>query len=149
MIIDEVGIEFVKKREGYKDTAYQDQAGVWTIGYGTTKIDGRRVSPNESCDIIEATKWLGADLLDSERFVTKVVKVKINQNQFNALVSLAYNIGHAGFKNSTLLRKLNSKQPLFEDLFTRWCKVTINGKKIRSDGLYNRRVKEWLLFNKK
>lgn len=140
------GIDFLKEREGYREAAYPDEGGVWTIGYGTTWINGRKVTRHDVCDRQLAEIWLLNDLEATEDFVSDIVKIGLKQNQFNALVSLAYNIGFTAFSTSTLLRTLNKGQLVYGDLFFRWCKITIKGKKVTSNGLLNRRKLEYELF---
>lgn len=70
----------------------------------------------------------------------------LNQNQVDALASFTYNVGKFGFAKSSLLTALNSKLLITEDLFTRWNKVRIDGKLVESNGLTDRRKKEYKLF---
>lgn len=147
MNISSKGLDFLKEREGYKEVAYKDVAGVWTIGYGTTWIDGKRVKSHDVCTRIEAEFWLLNDIKETEEALGKLIKKKINQNQYDALVSLVYNIGIPGFKTSSLLKTLNKRvADVYADLFLRWNKITVNGKKVLSQGLLNRRALEYSLF---
>lgn len=147
MNISPKGLDFIKEREGYKEVAYKDVAGVWTIGYGTTWIDGKRVKSHDICTRIEAEFWLLNDIKETEEALGKLIKNKINQNQYDALVSLVYNIGIPGFKTSSLLKTLNKRvADVYADLFLRWNKITVNGKKVLSQGLLNRRKMEYELF---
>lgn len=146
MTISQAGLEFLKKREGYKETAYKDSAGIWTIGHGTIRIHGRKVRQGDTCTEYEAEMWLLEETQFAEDVINNSVKVKLNQNQFDALVSLVYNIGSGGWKSSTLLRYLNEGRAVYSDLFLRWNKVTINGKKVEIPGLTNRRKLEYQLF---
>lgn len=133
------GIGFIKNWEGLRTRAYQCSARVWTIGYGHTK-------GVKSGDVItkrEARRLLQEDLLVFETTVSRVVQVPLNQNQFDALVSLAFNIGVSGFSNSTLVERLNKGQyQQAADEFLRWCWA---GKK-KLPGLQARRRKERELF---
>lgn len=146
MTISTSGLEFLKKREGYREEAYRDSGGVWTIGHGTTVINGRAVRKGDVCTEYEAELWLLEDSQFAEDVINNSVKVKLTQNQFDALVSLVYNIGAGGWRSSTLLRYLNEKRMVYSDLFLRWNKVTISGKKIEIAGLTNRRKLEYQLF---
>lgn len=130
----------IKEAEGLRLDAYKDGGGVWTIGYGHT---GKEVKAGYAIDMAAAEAYLSLDLQEAEDAVNKYVKVNLTQNQFDALVSLTYNIGATAFKNSTLLKLLNKGQ--YSDAaeeFPRWNKD--NGKVV--DGLSNRRLKERLLF---
>ena len=130
----------IKDHEGLRLTAYQDGGGVWTIGYGHTGSDVRE---GLTIPLSEAERLLTRDLRTAEGYVNGAVKVKLTQNQFDALVSFVYNIGGDAFEKSTLLRLLNAGE--YEgaaNQFLRWNKD--NGKVI--DGLTNRRRKERDLF---
>lgn len=138
------GVEFLKEREGFRDKAYKDTGGVWTIGYGTTKVDGRPVDAGLTCTKQQATEWLKADLSWAQTAVNKLVRVPLKQNQFDALVSFVYNIGEYAFSRSTLLRLLNAKQ--YDRVameFDRW--IYDNGKVVH--GLQVRRNFERALFS--
>lgn len=149
MKLSENGIKFLKDREGYREVAYRDEGGVWTIGYGTTWINNKRVTRDDICDKFLAENWMMDDIVETEVVINERVKIKINQNQYDSLVSLVYNIGIDGFKHSSLLKTLNKNAGIYADLFLRWCKITLpNGKKVTSQGLLNRRKLEYELFIK-
>ena len=143
-------IAIIKSFEGEKLTSYQDQAGIWTIGWGSTYNHDlkRRVQKGDIIDKETALRWLRLDAAGSAANVKKLVKVPINQNQIDSLTSFSYNIGPNAFAASTLLRKLNqgaSKQEVAAE-FAKWNKVTINGEKVVSNGLVRRRKMESDLF---
>ena len=118
--------------------------GVLTIGYGHTGPD---VKPGKLITPSEAESLLRRDISRSERAVSKYVKVSIRQNQFDAMVSLAFNIGVDAFRLSTVLRKLNNGDDYgAADAFLLWKKVTINGSHVDSAGLLRRRKAERELF---
>lgn len=104
MNISRNGIEFIKKEEGLVLNAYLCPANVLTIGYGHTN----GVKKGDKITEEQAEDFLVNDLLYSERIVNKMVKVKLNQNQYDALVSFVFNVGSGNFINSTLLKKLNA-----------------------------------------
>ena len=104
MNISKNGIDFIKKEEGLVLNAYLCPANVWTIGYGHTN----GVKKGDKITEEQAEDFLINDLLYSERIVNKMVKVKLNQNQYDALVSFVFNVGSGNFINSTLLKKLNA-----------------------------------------
>lgn len=104
MNISKNGIDFIKKEEGLVLNAYLCPANVWTIGYGHTN----GVKKGDKITEEQAEDFLVNDLLYSERIVNKMVKVKLNQNQYDALVSFVFNVGSGNFINSTLLKKLNA-----------------------------------------
>jgi GH24 family phage-related lysozyme (muramidase)/LysM repeat protein len=99
------GIDMLKGFEGLRLDAYRDSGGVLTIGYGHTGSD---VHPGEHISEAQATQLLRHDVGWAENAVRQDVKVPITQNQFDALVSLTYNIGSGGFARSDVLRDLNA-----------------------------------------
>ena len=142
-----VGINLIISFEDLKLDAYDDGVGVWTIGYGTTVYpNGVRVKQGDKCTLGQAKEYFAHDLNRFEKTVNQSVKVSINQNQFDALVSLTYNIGEQAFKDSTLLAKLNKGDYLgAADQFPRWNK---GGGEVMK-GLVRRRADERVLFLKK
>ena len=139
------GINLICGFEGLRLKAYDDGVGVWTIGYGTTIINGVKVKKGDTCTIEQAKSYMAQDLKKFESAVETAGKVPLNQNQFDALVSLTYNIGIGAFKDSTLLKKLNAKDYKGAAAqFDRWNK---GGGKVMQ-GLVNRRAKERKLFEK-
>lgn len=141
MEISKKGIDLIKKYEGCRLNAYRCPANVLTIGYGHTN----NVRENQKITQIEAEKLLKEDLIIHSNNVLKLTKVKLNQNQFDALVSLEFNIGYGNFKNSTLLKLLNQgKYTLASNQFDRW--IYSKGKVLQ--GLVKRRKEEKELFLK-
>ncbi|MFW1840914.1 lysozyme [Acinetobacter gyllenbergii] len=142
-----VGIDLITSFEDLRLDAYDDGVGVWTIGYGTTIYpNGIKVKKGDVCTLDQAKAYFAFDLKRFERAVNSSVKVTINQNQFDALVSLAYNIGQTAFSKSTLLKKLNAKDYQgAADQFPEWNK---GGGKVMK-GLVRRRAAERALFLKK
>ncbi|BEM52802.1 lysozyme [Serratia marcescens] len=144
MQISKSGIELIKRFEGLRLKAYQDSVGVWTIGYGWTQpVDGKKVGPGMQIDQSTADRLLKCGVVQYERGVNQLVKVKITQGQFDALVSFAYNLGLRSLSTSTLLQKLNAgdKQGAAGQ-FGRW--VNAGGKRL--DGLVARRAAEREMF---
>lgn len=145
--ISKTGIDLISSFEGIRLNAYDDGVGVWTIGIGTTIYpNGVKVKKGDKCTLEQALEYLQHDLKSFEKTVNESVKVPLSQNQFDALVSLAYNIGSTAFKNSTLLKKLNAKDYSgAADQFLVWNKG--GGKVLK--GLVRRREAERALFLKK
>ena len=145
--ISKTGIDLISSFEGIRLNAYDDSVGVWTIGIGTTIYpNGVKVKKGDKCTQEQALEYLQHDLRSFEKTVNDSVKVPLSQNQFDALVSLAYNIGSGAFKNSTLLKKLNAKDYSgAADQFLVWNK---GGGKVMK-GLVRRREAERALFLKK
>lgn len=141
------GVDLICGFEGLELKAYDDGVGVCTIGYGTTIYPhGKAVQYGDTCTIEQAKNYMQYDLRHFEQAVNAAVNVPLNQNQFDALVSLSYNIGIGAFKNSTLLKLLNaSDYHAASDQFDVWIKA--GGKTVQ--GLVNRRAVEKTLFLKR
>ena len=146
MHVSPSGVDLICNFEGLRLKAYDDGVGVWTIGFGTTKYpNGIRVKKGDTCTLDQAKAYMQNDLKSFEQTVNNTVKVPLNQNQFDALVSLAYNIGSTAFKNSTLVKRLNEgNYNAAANQFNVW--VNAGGK--RMQGLVNRRAAEKTLFLK-
>lgn len=135
------GLTLIKSFEGLSLEKYRDAVGKWTIGYG------HLILPNENfpqaLSKVEAEDLLRADLGTTERGIHRLVTVDLNQNQFDALVAFAFNVGLGNLQNSTLLRLLNQGQyQEAADQLPRWNKA---GGKILA-GLTRRRDAERALF---
>lgn len=109
MKLDQKGLEALHDREGFKLKPYLDTKGVPTIAMGNTYyLDGRSVTMRDRVlSIQEATKLSEIVANDFSTFVDSKIKAKVNQNQFNACVSICYNIGKKGFETSTFLKLIN------------------------------------------
>lgn len=148
MRVSDDGIDAITQHEGVRLEPYRDQAGFPTNGVGhlLTGIDDpwhRKIT------LDEAKMLLREDLRMAERVIDRFVAVSLNQNQYDALVSLVFNIGGGNFQSSTLLKKLNAGR--FAEAagqFKRWNKITRHGKKVISKGLTKRRLAEAELFLK-
>lgn len=139
----ERGKNLIKSFEGFRAIAYVCPAGVPTIGYGTTRINGNPIKEGMKITTDEAEQFLEQDLKVFEDAINENVYVEINQNQFDALVCFVYNVGIRNFKTSTLLKKLNSGDFLeTSNQFLRWNRA--GGKVLR--GLVRRREAEKELF---
>lgn len=135
------GIDFIIQKEGVKLYPYLDIAGKMTIGIG------HLIKPNETFEskisMQTAEQLLKDDLKSAENTINKYVKVEIDQEQFDALCSLCFNIGNNAFINSTLLKLLNQGDILkAANEFLRW--IFVNKKK--SPGLLARRKDEVTMF---
>lgn len=142
MKISAAGIELLKQFEGCRLTAYQDSVGVWTIGFGTTA----GVKEGQTISQVKAEEYLRSDLAIFEKAVTESLKVPVNQNQFDALVSFTYNVGVSAFRSSTLLNLINEKtdKKVVAAEFSKWVKA---GNQTLP-GLVSRRKAESELFLK-
>ena len=145
MRISEKGLAMIEKFEGCLLKASNKLDGVWTIGYGQTgSYYGKRVRRGMTTTKALAHAWLRDHSIKTyEDAVTQAVKVPLNQHQFDALVSFAYNVGVGALKQSTALRKLNAGDYAgAADALTMWTKC--NGKVLA--GLVRRRKEERALF---
>jgi lysozyme len=144
------GIKFIENEEWCVLHSYEDDAGVWTIGWGSTMYKtGKRVGPNEHVTQQEADDLLKWEISNKEKVVAAhTAGIKLNQNQFDALSSFTYNCGVGALAGSTLLRtvKRNPFDPYIRDCFAMWNKITVHGKKLVSPGLTARRRREADLY---
>jgi lysozyme len=140
------GIELIKAFEGFRSKPYKCPAGIPTIGYGATFYPGGKKVTMADAPITEeqGTELLQSMLVNFEKYVDSYCRDDINQNQFDALVSFAYNLGPANLKSSTLLKKVNAN-PEDETIraeFMKWVKA--GGKTLQ--GLVKRRTAEADLY---
>lgn len=155
-----VGLEFIKNEEAFRARWYVDQAGIWTIGYGTTDTTYERLTSiaDPVKNVASVTKPEAENLIQIylDRYVIptldKKILRKLNDNQYGALVSLVYNIGAKRFADSALLRKINEgKFVEAAEEFNSWIYYTDPSTKEKkvSRGLRNRRAREKALFESK
>lgn len=144
--VDNKCIDLIVSFEGIKLAPYICPAGVTTIGIGTTRYyNGVKVSMSDLPITKEkAIEYLMHDLHTFELAVDAMAVDTVTQNQFNALVSFAYNLGSTALKGSTLLKKVNTNpnDPTIRDEFMKW--VNAGGKKLK--GLVRRREAEANLY---
>ncbi len=144
MKTSELGVALIKRFEGLELTAYQDIAGIWTIGYGHTGPD---VKPGQKISEREAEDLLRRDLKPREEAVERLVSVSLNQNEFDALVSFIYNVGIEAFRKSTARRRLNASDRVgAAEALTWFNKATVGGVLRAVTGLTRRRAAERALF---
>jgi lysozyme len=109
MNLSDVGFALIKRWEGCSLKAYPDVVGVATIGYGCIAYpDGRAVRLGDRITQEQADALLVRECEEKAAGISRLIQVAVNQNQFDALTSLAYNIGEGAFAGSTLLRLLNA-----------------------------------------
>lgn len=153
------GIEQINQFEGFKSKPYRDSVGKATIGYGTTyyiNADGSRRAVAMTDSPVTQTQAhaikqmvINADFAPAVNlmFADEIAHGKLNQNQFDALISLAYNIGIKGLKGSSVYRNIKAcNYRATADSFLAWNKGRINGKLTVLKGLTKRRAKERELF---
>jgi len=139
--INDAGLALIKQFEGCELRAYRDPVGVLTIGYGHTGPD---VTPGMTITQDQADALLRKDVARFEKAVAGMAKAATD-NQFDALVSFAYNLGEEALRRSTLLRKHNEGDYAGAKAeFARW--VNAGGKKL--NGLVKRRASEAALYGR-
>ena len=142
MNISQEGIALIKRVEGCELEAYLDSVGIPTIAYGRIK----NVEMGDTCTQEQAEKWLEEELPEYEGYINDMVKVELEQCQFDALCSWVYNLGPNNLKESTLLKVLNEgNYSSVPAEIKRWNKA--GGKVLQ--GLMRRREAEALLFENK
>ena len=136
----------IKQFEGFRAQMYNDPVGHCTVGYGTLLHKGncdRRAEEQPyagGVTEVQATQLLEREAGEFQRVVNETVKVPLNQNQNDALVSFVYNVGPGDFKSSTLLKKLNGKDYAAVPVeLKKWTKARENGKLVELPGLVARR----------
>lgn len=149
MNISNEGLSLIAEFESFRSKPYIDAVGVPTIGYGSTYyLDGRKVSMNDKPITKKEALELKSAIIakDFEPFIPK----NTNQNQFDSLCSLIYNIGARAFVGSTLFRKVtsNPNDKTIYDEFLKWSKGRIDGKLVTLTGLLRRRKREAELYFK-
>lgn len=128
MKLDQNGYKALHEREGLRLKPYLDTRGIPTIAMGNTYyLDGRKITMKDKPLTKQQAEELGKITADDfAKFVDSKLKKPVTQNQFNALVSIAYNIGKTAFSNSTLLRYVNidPNQIIVADAIAMWRKNT-------------------------
>ncbi len=139
MTTSQQGIDFIKRHEGLRLKAYQDSAGVWTIGYGHTLTAKQGMTITEA----EAEKLLKQDLKTVEDEINRHL-LPLKQHQFDSLTSFVFNVGVGAFRKSTLLKrlKMDVNHPDIANQFNRW--IYGGGKILK--GLVKRRKEEANLY---
>ena len=140
-------IELIREFEGFRSHAYRDTDGTPVIGYGLSKIAGKRVRMGDRIAVHQAEAALKAEIQAIQAKIKSIVKVELNDYQLGALTSFAFNTGFYGLKNSTLLRKLNAGDHHgAANEFLRWNKAHSGGRLVPLAGLTRRRQAEKQLF---
>jgi lysozyme len=145
MKLNKAGIDLMHEFEGCSLEAYLCPANKWTIGYGNTYYEnGKPVQQGDKITQQEADHLFGLIAEDFAKRLRNLLRVIINENQFSALVSFAYNTGVANLKKSTLLKKVNANplDPTITNEFMKWNK---GGGKVLA-GLTRRREHEYKLY---
>ena len=132
--------ELIARFEGLRLKAYKCPAGIWTIAFGSTTFNGKRVTEGLVITKEQAYEQLERDLAVFENGVGRLVSKPINQDQFDALVSFSFNVGLGSLIRSSVLKKVNANpnDPTIRDSFAMWNKA---GGKVLA-GLTKRRKAE-------
>jgi lysozyme len=146
MALSPRGLDFIKAREGFNATVYEDMAGHPTIGYGHRLRAGEAFPTG--IDEAGAALLLAQDVAVAVAAVNRLVAVDLTQAQFDALVSFTYNVGAGNLQGSTLLRLLNERDAAGAAAqFALWDHDRVNGGQLAvNQGLLARRLAEWRLF---
>ncbi len=141
---------FIAGLEDFDPKTYLDDGGVPTIGYGTTKVNGKSVPLWLTCTKEQALKWLMDHLLLDAILLLKWCQnenVTLDNNQAASILSFTYNAGFDSFVHSTMAKQIKAGD--FDSAakaFLKWNKIRINGKLTFSKGLFNRRMAEEKCF---
>jgi len=144
------GLNFIKNEEGCKLNAYLDSANVPTIGFGSIMYQsGVAVKMGDTITEQQAEDLLAWEVgLKTSAVASYVQTVSLNQNQYDSLISFAYNVGTGALHGSTLLKRIlaNPQDPTITAAFELWDKIHVDGQLVLSQGLYDRRKREAALY---
>lgn len=140
-------LDLIKYYEGFRSHAYLDTSGLPVVGYGQSRINGRKVVLGQYITQAQADIALQQELRHLQNLVKSHVRVKLNPYQLGALTSLVYNAGTRVLTDSTLIRKLNAGDYAGAAReFPRWNKAHQGGRLVVLSGLTKRRLAEQKLF---
>lgn len=139
------GLAFIARWESFRPLPYHDQAGYQTIGYGHRIRTGEHFALPLTQE--QSLELFHQDAAQAEACLNAAVETPLTQTQFDALVSLVYNIGTGAFEASTLLADINAGDMVKASAeFDRWNKIRQDGTVVSSPGLSARRAAEKLMF---
>jgi lysozyme len=148
--VNKATIDLIKQFEGFYPNAYHDSIdapSIDTIGYGTIAYpNGTKVKVGDPVITEQqAEEYLMFEVNQKAKVITPMIHAILNDNQFGALVSFAYNLGEGNLQSSTLLKKINEnpKDPSIQLEFDKW----IYSNHLPIKGLENRRRDEWKLYS--
>jgi len=146
MKLSQNGYEFISQEEGVKTHAYQDAIGIWTVGIGFIQVDGTKVTKDTTLSLDSIKTEFFKQIVKYEDTVNNYVTSKINQNQFDALVSFSFNLGVGALPSSHLLIKINAnpQDSTITDEFVKWDKA---GGKVNQSILGRRKREAKLYFS--
>lgn len=139
-----IAVPFIKSNEGCRLTSYRDPAGVWTVGYGATRLaSGNPVMRNVRITQEQADDLLKSELERLRGVLAQYIRVPVTEGQFVALIDFAYNCGAGALRRSTLLKLFNAGKVINAGYeFKRWARA--GGREL--PGLVRRREAEKELF---
>lgn len=141
------GLAFIEQNEGRVLHVYFDSCKIPTCGVGHVVLPADGLKPGDAITQEQCDAFLAHDVGKCEAAINAAVKVEMTQNQFDALVSFAFNIGVGGFLSSSVLKDLNAGNLDDEKrAFELWDKDTQNGKLVVDQVLLARRDREYALF---
>lgn len=145
------GEALIRKWEGFYSKPYYDSVGVLTIGYGTIENEklGIHIEPGMKISETKAIELMRIELRAMEHQVNDMLKADVTQDEFDAMMSFAYNLGTGALSRSTLLKRVNAGQlDLADDEFGKWVYATDRrtGQRYKLKGLVNRRADEARMF---
>lgn len=155
MQLSKAGSDFIKSYERFMSNPYRDAVGVWTIGFGNTYYEDRRKVSGSDKPISEVrASELKQNIINMDfapavnlLFADEIARGQINQNQFDALLSLAYNIGTRGLAGSSVYKNIKrGNMQKAADSFLAWNKGRVNGRLVEIRGLTRRRNDERAMF---
>lgn len=146
LVLSAAGLIGIAVHEGYRENAYDDGVGVQTVGFGsTTRADGRKVARGDKMSVERALVRLGQDVDRMQREMKVCVgPVPLHQHEWDAYVSLAYNIGTGAFCRSTLVKRLKETPPKYDAACAEILKWNRAGGQVMA-GLVKRRQDEFKL----
>ena len=143
----DLAFKLISNFEGFRSQAYQDQGGVWTLGYGMTSIDEKPVKSDDTITQEQAEFWLRNRILEDYNKLElyfSMNNITINDPQAASILSFAFNVGFTAFQNSSVAQALVSNDlSKIPECLLKWCNVN----KTFNQGLYNRREKEAEAFS--
>lgn len=143
--------KLIKSREALRLIAYKDVAGIPTIAWGATTIDGRKVTMLDTCTAAQAEMWLKNTIEEDynklDLLFCHIHDVNLEDNQAAAILSFIYNCGFTSFQNSSMAKDLilGRVDKVVTDLM-KWDKIRVDGNLVFSPGLFNRRMEESQCF---
>jgi lysozyme len=142
-ITSQAGYSLIKTFEGFREKAAPLASDGWVIGYGHT-VSARKGAQISKSDAAALLQW---DITRLEAPLCDLIYAPLSQNQFDALISLVFNIGLANFQGSSVLRRLNEGCPVAAAAgFDAWRRAKLSGEVIIVDALVRRRAAEKALF---